>query len=300
MYYEINRNTNISNFNYLEKNRYEIGWVFLNILFSKLSFYSMVAFLAAFHCLVLYRFVKKYVPNSFYWFSIFIYVFNPSFLLIMSSSMRQTVAITFFILSLDFILNKKTIKAICLILISSLFHTSALFMIPFCFLGLPSFKLNTLHIGIIFVGIYITSFTTSFLSPATIFLSKYMDKYLVYDELKSIDSGFGVIFQSLILLMILYYQKNQHKYIRPLFNLSALAFLFIPLVLTIPMVGRLSMYFQIIIIIVYPYLIISIKNKFHKTIIITLLILFTIYAFIQFFNTPGWSKFFGKYQTIFS
>ncbi len=259
----------------------------------------MIAFLAAFHCFFLYRFIKKYVPKSFYWFSVFIYVFNPGLLLIMSSSMRQTVAITFFIISLDFILKKKFIKAIVLTLIASVFHTSALVLLPFSFLGLVTFKLNKKQIVII-LGIYISLFVTNYLFPIVVSLTLYLDKYLSYEEVKTVDSGLGVIFQSLIFLMILYQQKYQHKFIRTLFNFGSLWFLFIPLVLYIPMVGRLSMYFQIIILIVYPYLIISVKNKFRKNVTLLLLILFILYSFIQFFATPGWNKYFNEYQTIFS
>jgi len=58
---------------------YEIGWVLLTRLFGPIGFFAMTAILAALTCIVFYRFIRKYVPPQYYWISIFLYVFSPSF-----------------------------------------------------------------------------------------------------------------------------------------------------------------------------------------------------------------------------
>ena len=267
-------------------------------MFAQMGFYTMVAVLAAFHVFFIYRFVKKYVPSKLNWLSVFLYVFNPAFLLIMSSAMRQTVAITFFIVSLDYVLQNRLYKAVFFLLVGSLFHASALIIIPFCFVGMLSNKLKIVHIGIIF-GVFIYLFSSNVLYSYMVAVTLYLDKYLSYSEVKEVGTGLGVIFQSFIFLFILSNQKFQNRSIRSLFNLGSIAFLFIPLVLFLPMVGRLSMYFQIIILIILPYVTLG-RRKLLKMTVRILYILFTLYGFFQFFNTPGWNAYFGDYQTVFS
>ncbi len=83
--------------------QFEPGWTFLCRLFEPLGFFAMTAVLALFNCVVYYRFIKKYVPPAYYWFAVFLYVFTPGFMLIHSSAMRQSVAITLFIFSIDYL-----------------------------------------------------------------------------------------------------------------------------------------------------------------------------------------------------
>ena len=83
-------NYGYSSIDFFDKsNQFESGWMFLNYLFQPFGFFAMTAVLAFFHCMVLYNIVNKFVPKKQQWFAVFIYVFNPYFMLVYSSAMRD-------------------------------------------------------------------------------------------------------------------------------------------------------------------------------------------------------------------
>lgn len=94
----------------------------LDILVSDIQtirLFSLVIVLTAFEISVYYWFIKKYIPKEWYWFAVFIYVFNPNFMLTQSSMMRQTLAMCIVLLSIPYIYKKghhcSVIYFICLI-----------------------------------------------------------------------------------------------------------------------------------------------------------------------------------------
>lgn len=102
----------IDEFNYSDPNeRWEVGWIFLYRIFKPFGFFSLVIVLTAFEISVYYWFIKKYIPKEWYWFAVFIYVFNPNFMLTQSSMMRQTLAMCIVLLSIPYIYKKKVIIA---------------------------------------------------------------------------------------------------------------------------------------------------------------------------------------------
>lgn len=110
----------IDEFNYSDPNeRWEVGWIFLYRIFKPFGFFSLVIVLTAFEISVYYWFIKKYIPKEWYWFAVFIYVFNPNFMLTQSSMMRQTLAMCIVLLSIPYIYKKghhcSVIYFICLI-----------------------------------------------------------------------------------------------------------------------------------------------------------------------------------------
>ena len=107
----------IDEFNYSDPNeRWEVGWIFLYRIFKPFGFFSLVIVLTAFEISVYYWFIKKYIPKEWYWFAVFIYVFNPNFMLTQSSMMRQTLAMCIVLLSIPYIYKKKVIIAALFIL----------------------------------------------------------------------------------------------------------------------------------------------------------------------------------------
>ena len=89
---EVNR---VETIDYFDKYlHFDPGWIFLCRIFWPFGFFAMMAVLALFNCFVYYRFIRKYVPPVYYWFAVFLYVFNPYFMLVHSSAMRQSLAIS--------------------------------------------------------------------------------------------------------------------------------------------------------------------------------------------------------------
>jgi transmembrane protein EpsG len=279
----------------------EPGWKLINWLFRDLGFFSMTVVLALINCIIYYRFIKKYVQVSYYWLAIFFYIFNPNFMLIHSSAMRQSAAIMIFIFSLDYLYKKELIRYILCIAVASLFHYSALLLLPVFLLAFFNKKINIISGSIIFT-IYISLYLFwEILSPyLTEFISSFYEKYNYYQERGKINSGLGILFYSVIFILILYFEKIQSREIGLIFKLTIVSFLIMPLSLIILMTGRFGMYFAPATIIVYPSILINLNKPGNKIIISTILILFTIFQFFQFFYSDIYQNYFMNYQTIFS
>lgn len=302
LFRKINQNTGISVFDDYWK--VEAGWIILNRLCAPLGFFGMTAILALLNCYIYYSFIKKYVPSKYYWLSIFLYIFNTSFLLIHSTAMRQSVAIGLFIFSLDYLYNKKALRYFLCIATASLFHLSALTLIPLILLGIFNWKMNK-KFGIILFSVLLSLFILGKLLLPFInnFISLYFIKFIVYDtvitQTKS-GSGLGFLFQIFLFSLTLYYALSQENENSLLFKIALIAFFFIPLTFIMSMIDRIQMYFITIAIAVYPIIFSNIKVTLYKYSILFLLILYTLYDFSLFFESPVWKDSFSTYHTILS
>lgn len=73
--------------------------------------------------------------SSDYWLSIFLFIASTDYLSWVFNGMRQFTAVAFVLMAAPFILKKRYIPAILLILLGSTMHQSALLMIPFLFVA---------------------------------------------------------------------------------------------------------------------------------------------------------------------
>jgi len=296
---EINR---ISSIDFFDKYwRFEPGWIFLCRLFKPLGFFAMTAALALFTCIVYYRFIKKYVPQNYYWLAVFCYVFNPRFMLVHSSAMRQSLAIAIFVYSIDYI-YKKDILCYCLcVVLASLFHSSALILLPVYFIGLFNYKIGKIMATSLFSSFLLAFvFVKSFLPNINQFINVFFEKYEVYEGGAEIGTGLGLFLYGYLLLLILFYDRFQTEESSVLFKIAIISFFVIPLGLSISMIGRIGMYFQPATIAVFPIIFCGMKNKIQKTLSQSVLILIYLYSFYDFFHTDVWKVAFGTYKTIFS
>lgn len=292
--------TNLLN-HYSKQEGFEPGWVFLCRLFKPFGFFAMVAVLALFNCFVYYRFIKKYVPPAYYWLAVFLYVFSPGFMLVHSSAMRQSVAIALFIFSIDYLYKKDAIRYFLCIGLASLFHTSALILLPGYLLGLFNWKINKLTAASIFsLYIFLFLFGKSFMSNLNLFISTYFMRYKVYEEGSEIGTGLGVIFYSALFVLVLYYVRLQTKETSLLFKIAILSYFFIPLGLLIMLISRIGMYFQPATLAVFPIILLNTKNPVVRNLILLLILFITLYSFYGFFQSEVWREAFGTYKTIFS
>jgi hypothetical protein len=288
--------------NYLNNEKTEIGWSYLNYMFLPFGFFAMVGFLALFNCLVYYNFIRKYVPVHLYWLAVFIYMFDPYLMLIHASAMRQSLAISLVILSFNYLYKKDFLRFILIILLSSLFHNSALTMFILIPLTIFRWKIN-LRVGIILCSIFIILFGAgSFIMASTNnFLQLYMNRYehhLEQDIVLNQGVGLGVIFQFIILIITMYYARFQENKNELLFKIYIISFMFIPLSLYVWLIGRIGFYFTIFSIAVIPIIVPGIKNKFSGRIVPLMFITFTLYNFLKFFQSKIWIEDFGTYRSI--
>jgi hypothetical protein len=281
--------------------QFELGWVFLNWLFRPLGFFAMIAVLAFFNCIVYYRFIKKYLPVRYYWLAVFIYIFYPDFMLINASIMRQSIAIMLFIFSLDYLYKKDTVRYFLCIGLASLFHFSAVILLPVYLLCLFNRRMYTV-IGVIFVSIYgfLIFFAQSLSVYVNLFISNYFNRYGGFQDAGVVDTGLGFLYFAVMNILTLYFVRLQNKETALVFMISIISSMLIPLNAIIGLIGRVGMYFAPATIIAYSIILMNLKKPVSKIIYLTILFTATTYRFYQFFYSETWKDTFLNYQTIFS
>lgn len=299
LFYEINEYTlwEISSF-VLKGN--EFGWVYLNKAFAPFGFFSMIVFLSLTSCLVLYKFIKDYVPKEYYWLAVFIFVFQPYNMLVSLSAMRQFVAITIFLFSIKYITSNRPFQYLGLIIFATLFHNTAFFLLiflPLTFLRWRIRKITQLFVGVIFLLMLL--FSSEIQSNIFNLIENNLDEYGSYKEsTSSTDVGLGFVLNLIILSPIIYTSNVHENSSSNLFKIFIVHILFIPISIANPMVGRLSFYTSPLLMAVYPLSLKSIKSITTRTIFIILLIFFYSYQFNGFFHSPTWQKHYAVYKTI--
>lgn len=88
--------------------------------------------LAAFQLLIIMWLCRKYSED--YWFSIFVFIASTDYLSWSFNGIRQFTAVVIAYLATPFILKKKYIPAILIVLLASTMHQTALLMIPVIFI----------------------------------------------------------------------------------------------------------------------------------------------------------------------
>ena len=234
---------------------FELGWVFLCRLFSPLGFFALVAVLAAFNCVVYYRFIKTYVPPAYYWFAVFLYVFNADMMLVHSSAMRQSVAIAIFVYAIDYLYERNLVRYCLCVGLASLFHTSALILLPICLLGVFNSKITSIMAGSLFVMFALLLVFVESLRPyIDRFVNAFFEMYAVYQMGgdQRIGTGLAFAFRVVVFALVLFYAQYQTGALLVLFKIAILAFFIEPLAFDIVMLSRGGMYVQPALVAVLP------------------------------------------------
>lgn len=136
-----------------EKIFVELGRILYKL---KLSIHQYFVFVSVMNMLLYYCGIKKIVKNKYKFANIFyIFVFNVSFLYGSINILRQSLATGLFILSIAFLNENKKVKSFIVLLISTGFHISTIFMFPVLFFRKIYSKLNFYYqiLGLILVFI---------------------------------------------------------------------------------------------------------------------------------------------------
>jgi hypothetical protein len=304
LFYEINNYSIFTLSNFVIKGN-EIGWVYLNYLFDTFGFFAMQIFLAGLSCIILYRFIKKYVAPKYYWWAIFIYTFQPYHMIVQSSAMRQAVVISLFLLAIDFLIEKKPFHYIGIILFGTLFHTTAYFLLPLIILSYFKIQMNFKYVIItvlLFFGFFIV--TDQIFDQVQQFISMYFEKEYsghMQQDVKVATVGIGFILNFSIYIILFYYTQHQNSNWKiMILNIVIISFLIIPLTFSLPLISRINLYFTPLLMSAYPLAFENIKNKTIRIGFMVLIALSTIYQFFYFFRSETWIEKFYEYKTIFS
>lgn len=288
------------------------GWHILCRLFSPLGYESLIACVSFFLGYAYYKTIKRYVPSHLQWLSMFIYVFDPNLWLLQQSMLRQSIVAAIFLLLLPLIEQKKILKSVFIILLSSSIHISALILMPILFLPLLGKDKHKLIAILIFSFVIIAFLSSDFLGfwfqKAMLIpqLSKF-ENYTINPEETSYGLGYLIsIIPYIVSLVFLYKKKlwisnsNNALFISITFYL--LAQVVNPFSKIAVMITRVTAFFIPFSIIVIPHLYAKIKPEILRVLLLVIFILLTLYIYYNFWGNPSSSYHHGyeNYRTIFS
>ena len=132
---------------FLKRDHGEIGYTILQELFETLHlpFELMVAVIALFQMLCIYRAIMKYSPYKL--FSLLL-VYPTIYLTYFFSAIRQGIVIAFFLgFMLEWIFTDKWLKYVVSCLVLATFHSSALVLLPLVFIKKINNKLENVNVS---------------------------------------------------------------------------------------------------------------------------------------------------------
>ncbi len=283
---------------------FEIGWRYLNKIFSflGLNFNAFLACISLANCVVFYTIIKRYVPQDYYWLAVFLYVFNPDYMLIHLSAIRQLLAILILLVTLPLLLSKKYVQFILLNLVSLLFHTSSMFiilLIPISLINWKYSKVNTVLIAVSYLLLFVLSASISGFMDSVV--SVFFDRYSVYtDEKGEVTTGLGFFVVFIFLSFLLLAKKNMDQSSQLLTNISIFSLLISVIGINLMMVYRLNMYFIPLLVLTLPLMVKHTEDFFQKRFLILLIMFFYLYNFFIFFESEIYREYYIHYQTIFN
>lgn len=285
--------------------RTEIGWNLLNVLCHPIGFFGMIILITSFETIVIYRFIGKYVDYKYHWFASICYTLNTEMMLLGFSMMRQFLAMCIVLLAVDYVIKKKWFIAIPIVAFAGLFHNSAYIFIPVCFLGyLGEKKISESWIIVLSFIIILFYFLGGPILKLLLPDILAMDAFEEYGESYVKYGGDGVSMFSIariyiallfIFLMTQFGKFNLNERIISL--IYGVGVLLGSLIAVNAMAGRINMYFSSVGIVALPFIIKYLKDTSMKVVFVFVYIIFLMYRFVVFFNTPIWESFL-HYHTI--
>lgn len=292
----------------------ELGWLYLNYFFKSLfgdvGFHVMLASMAGFVCFVLYRLIINYMPPKYYAFVTALFLLEPNNILVMSSAMRQSIAVGIFLLSFDYLLQRKYLYYLAGILLASLFHTSVLVFIALIVLNIVNWRIYLPYVFVIFLSLFfLLNNLTGIFDQVNILLETQESIYSGYTKQGHYQQtyGFGFALYVFIYLSVLIVNRKTHYNIEQnTIVKTVIVMLFLTIIgIAVQMAGRLSFYIFPLVVSALSLTLLKIENyKFESIPVISRLSTFIIVAFFAYQNYMFWQSevyapYFLEYKTIF-
>lgn len=252
-------------------------------------------------CYSFFKFVKLFSRDKS--ISLFIFLFFGLFFLSSLNFIRQFLAISFFILALCSILEKKIIKTIFFIIFSILFHTSALVTLPiFLFYKL---KINYKHVIVtICISIFILSISYTLLlnSSYGIYLER---AALINEDTPPLILVLGLLMSSSFFIVHIFRSKKKNSFDNVNLTLLTLSICsLIPIILfkELPynIFLRINNFFMISYILIIPSWIMSFKFLMTRLLIKSFVFIILILYFIRTAIVLGPKYNLYPYKSIFN
>lgn len=169
-----------------------LQYTLLNFTYNYFWLFFLSAFFIVFSFLTI---IKRYSIN--YWLSVYLYLTLGSYAFFFNI-LRQGIAVSITLFAIPYLLEKKLVKFICIILVASQFHISSLALLPFYFIVNSNFRLLYKTISI-----FLSSLVGSQL--VVFYLASTNPRYREYTEVYEAGSGLVTMsfYTSLVILLYL-------------------------------------------------------------------------------------------------
>lgn len=274
--------------------RYETGFAVLLYLSKRISHYPYTIFITsgAIAMFLFYHLIEKY--SKWFFMSVILFVFLDFFELNMNI-MRQGLAMGVICLSYKYLLNKKLFKFITIVLIATLFHSSAIIFLISWFIY--RLKLNFKNLAFSLCGL-IVAYIMFDLVLANLFWG--LDQYEDYRETIYGEGGrIGALFQASIYILLLIIvliirrkigtKKFTEHHLDGLFYLCFAGAGFLLISFNMSVVGRIAFYFNIFQLILIPNILKLTTEKRRLNYVIVLILALNIYKWTILIMRPEWN-----------
>lgn len=283
----------------------EFGYYLFNMLFS--NYLVFIAFLSLFYCFCFCYFFVKYIDEEYWWFSAIVFLLLPNLFMVHLSSIRQMISICIFILSIKYLFNRSFMKYSACILFAATFHYSALVLLPAYYICRPDNynKFDWIILATSSVFVIICFMDDSIFINILNYISGLYPKYKFYlRELKSTDFYRNrYLIGSLnftVIASILYFLKDQTPLNKIFYRMAVWCFMGKILAMFFLMFARISMYFEISLIIFIPLFVMQIRSHLLKTGVFMFFLFYLSFTYARLFTSPITVEKYSKYQTVLS
>ena len=266
---------------------------------------AMLFIFAAFTILTIWRMIR--LNSSIEWLSIFL-LFSLRFCFGYMNTVRQSLAMAIVCLAYEYVKKRKLLKFIIIMLIATLFHTSAIIF----FIAYP---LSFLRFRLVFflVTLGVTGGVFLVFSPVMSFFLRIMPSYFHYSETRYFDAfNLGNILHTLMIFAVLvlcvairhFYPKDpiadleakktpfssEFNESDTLLYMMLAAFCLAFLSIRASMLDRIQSYFWTFSILALPHAIRSVKDKSVATVVLQATVVVTFaYNLVILYLRPEWN-----------
>jgi hypothetical protein len=260
------------------------------------NFYVLIALISLFYIVVIGYLINSNLKVRQYWFSVLILLINPYIFLIHLSSLRQTLAICFFVIAVNFAIKRKIIPYLLFVLLASGMHSSAIILLPIYFILTDKpFNKKYQIIVIIVLGIFLTTPLFDLIANQVL---DYLPSHYQYYYNQGIQNTLRATLISSFFLFLVLFNIHKLKGKEIIYGkLSLIATMVSILAFRVSMMTRIGMFFDLFLIITIPQIFCRIEKKIYRQILFIILIGIYFLRYYSFFTNPLWESF-REYQTI--
>lgn len=282
----------------------EIGFTILNQLIP--SFQLLIAVTSAFFLCVIYKMIDRNTDGFYKSLAFLIFIVNPYLFLMNLSAIRQSIALSLFIISLKYARERKLFRYIVMIAFATLFHTTAILLIPVYFI-INDKPVNRKQVALIVLALLVLMLESSIVEKITEYGLNFFDNpnYSSYIQEETSNSLRATLLTGVYFIYVAFNIRHLRGYQLVCGKLYLVGLVFGMLAFHYAMFTRVQMYFDIFSIIAIPAIIRyhakTPTGKWDKLVNLyvfpAVILLIYVLRYYSFFTNPMWSKF-ATYHTI--